>query len=128
VLRSSWMHSVLRLTNKLVRPTARLLIVALTMTTAAPLLHGGHDADCDVFVWHDASQHRFTTAPLSGDDSSEQHCIACHLQRAPRGPVAWEVSGVVALERGSVLLLVGRNLTSQPGHTPVPARAPPSLS
>lgn len=67
--------------------TAVVLAVGTTTAAFEELRHTGtpHDAACAraVGASHDASKHRVEPAPASGDAQSD-HCVACHLARAPR--------------------------------------------
>ena len=96
-----------------------------------PILHGGagHDPDCDpVFVVHDAAQHRFTASPAAVDPETENHCVACHVHRAPRGAVSWELSGLRPLDAGRVSGSADGAIAPAPALVRVPARAPPAIA
>ena len=111
----------------LLRASARLLLLALSVTTLGPVLHGVHDADCDpIVVIHDESQHHFT-APTSdaGGTANGEHCVACHFLRTSRGPVSWEPSGLHALRSGNLLFQSDGHLVAAPSTSPQPSRAPP---
>lgn len=67
--------------------TARLLCLALLLTSFTSLVHArdDHDADCltPAVVAHDASAHQFG-APEAPNDTQPAHCVACHLSRSFR--------------------------------------------
>jgi hypothetical protein len=66
--------------------TAILLAAGTTTASFDEFLHAGdpHDQACAPSgdFGHDASKHRIGAAKASKDGS--QHCVACHLARAPR--------------------------------------------
>lgn len=109
------------------RATARLLLVALSLTTAGPILHGVHEEDCEpAFVFHDESDHHLQAAGGDADSSSAtDHCVACHFARSSRGAAAWELTGLVALTPGALLTYDDRQLVIDRASLPLPARAPP---
>ena len=124
------MRKVLGLTSGALRASARLLLLALSVTTLGPVLHGVHDTDCDpVVVLHDESQHRFA-APATGEDDATggDHCVACHFLRTSRGPVSWEPSGLHTLRSGGLLFHSDGQIVAAPSTSPQPSRAPPSLA
>ncbi|HUE87899.1 MAG TPA: hypothetical protein VMO26_17640, partial [Vicinamibacterales bacterium] len=111
------------------RASARLLLVALSVSALGPVAHGVHEDECEsAFVFHDEHQHHFR-APLPGSDdrSDADHCVACHFARSSRGPVSWEPSGLIALDCGVLLYHSDGQLTATPAATRLPARAPPQL-
>lgn len=120
------MQKLLGMPRGLLRVSARLLLVALGVATLGPVLHGVHDSDCDpVVVVHDASQHHFAATSSGTNGPTGDHCIACHFLRTPRGPVAWEPSGLHALSSGNLQFHCDGQLVAAPCASPQPARAPP---
>jgi hypothetical protein len=120
------MGTALGLATWMVRATARLLVVALSVTTLGPLLHGAHDPDLSpVIIAHDESLHHVQRAPAPGDGFDVDHCIACHFVRSSRGAVSWEPCGLIAFASGQLLYHSDGILTAAPCATPQPARAPP---
>jgi hypothetical protein len=110
-----------------VRRVARLLVLVMSVTSLGPLLHEVHVEDCDpVFVFHDPSQHRFTTVALDPEDPVEgNHCVACHFARSSRGPVSWEPLGLQPIRIGTLLVHADGAASHTTGSGPLPARAPP---
>jgi hypothetical protein len=109
---------------------ARLLVVALVVSSAAPLLHDEqrHDTDCDpVLIVHDASQHRIVADEPRQPVESGEHCSACHWARALRS-LHLDVAGSPPRVAGT--LLAWPTLTSRISRFDlrVPARAPPSVA
>ena len=123
------MHRVLGISASLLRISARGLLLALSVTTLGPMLHGVHEEDCEpAFVVHDERQHHFQAAlPDDRGWPGGDHCVACHFARSSRGPVAWEPSGLSALSHGVLLYHSDGQLLAAPSAAPLPARAPPSL-
>ena len=121
------MRKLLGLPTAVLRFTSRLLLVALSVTTLGPALHGVHDTDCEpVVVFHDASQHHFDAAPTPNEEpGAADHCVACHFLRTSRGPVSWEPSGLQPLTSGGLLHDADGRLVAPPSVSPQPARAPP---
>lgn len=108
------------------RLTSRLLLVALSVTTVGPALHGVHDTECDpLVVLHDASQHHFAAAPAADQPAGGDHCVACHFLRTSRGPVSWEPSGLQVLTSSNLLHDSDGRLVAPLSVSPQPARAPP---
>lgn len=107
------------------RVTARLLLLAVSVTTVGPVLHGVHDADCDpVVVLHDERQHHF--AALSDEDGSgAEHCVACHFVRSSRGPASRETRAPQAAVAGALRRASDGQLPAAIGGSPQPSRAPP---
>jgi hypothetical protein len=70
--------------------TARVLCVALLLTSFTSLVHArdDHDPDCitPTVVAHDASAHTIG-ARGSVPDTQPVHCLACHLSRSFRPQV-----------------------------------------
>ena len=124
------MHRLLGLSPGLVRHTARVLLLALSVTTLGPALHGAHDTDCDpVVVVHDESQHHFARASTGDSDVTPgEHCLACHFLRTSRGPVSWEPTGLHVLTSGNLLYHSDGQLVAAPTARPQPARAPPAIA
>jgi hypothetical protein len=121
-------RTLLGLSPTLLRATARILVLTLSVTTLGPVLHGAHDEELQAPVGtHDESQHHLQSAhgPDQGPLESE-HCVACHFVRTSRGPVSWEPAGVVALAAGPRLVQVDGALSAAPTAAPAPSRAPPA--
>lgn len=121
------MQKLLGVPRGVLREAARVLLVALSVTTLGPALHGVHDTACDpIVVFHDASQHHFaapstdTTGPVG-----REHCVACHFLRTSRGPVSWEPCGLRTLSAGQLLFHSNGQPVAAPTGSPQPARAPP---
>jgi hypothetical protein len=107
------------------RVTARVLLLALSVTTLGPMLHGAHDPDlAPVIVAHDAHQPWIQTTPVA-PDSAGDHCLACHFVRSSRGPASWQATGLYALTAGNLLAHTNGELALLPSVAPLPARAPP---
>jgi hypothetical protein len=121
------MSKCLGLSARLVRASARLLLLALSVTTLGPLLHGMHDAELHaVVVPHDETQHQYRSATDPAQAALEaEHCVACHFVRSSRGPVSWEPAGLHPLASGQPLLHSDGQLVAAPAVSPTPARAPP---
>src|SRR5688572_29293857 len=97
------MRTLLGMSQRTLRRTARLLLVTLSVTTLGPVLHGAHDPDlAPVVIVHDESQH-YVQAAAQSHGLDADHCVACHFVRSSRGPVSWEPCGVVALSSGKLL-------------------------
>lgn len=124
------MRKLLGLPSGLVRATARLLLLTLSVTTLGPVLHGVHDTACEpVFVIHDESQHHFQAAiPNAVDGRAADHCVACHFVRTSRGPVSWEPAGLHSFASGQRLFHSDGQLAAAPSASPRPARAPPTYA
>ena len=121
------MSTLLGLSSTIIRATARLLVLTLSVTTLGPVLHGGHDEELQAPVGaHDESQHHLQAAP--GPDRGpleSEHCVACHFVRSSRGPVSWEPAGILALAPGDRLVHSDGTLSAAPAASPSPSRAPP---
>src|SRR5262245_25271389 len=123
------MPRLLGLPAGVMRATARVLLLALSVTTVGPALHGVHDDELQsAVVAHDESQHHFQAAPTTADTGGAHHCVACHFARASHGVASWVVAGLVALAPSGRLtdadgLLVAASFASRR-----PARAPPVLA
>ena len=123
------MRNLLGIPAWLLRASARVLLVALSVTALGPLAHDVHEDECEpVIVVHDESQHRIQAAPTDALDLLSDHCVACHFARSSRGPVSWERSGLAGLDRGNLLFHSDGALRAAPSVVPLPARAPPSLA
>jgi hypothetical protein len=124
------MQRLLGLPTGLLRHTARLLLMALSVTTLGPAVHGVHDVDCEpLVVVHDESQHQLAAAPSDSDPlAAGEHCLACHFHRTSRGPISWEPSGLHALSSGDRLFHSDGQLVAMHSASPQPARAPPSIA
>lgn len=120
------MHRVLGISALRRRVAARAVLVALTVATLGPVLHGVHDEQCEPpLVVHDASQHHVQALPAPDSSPSDHHCVACHFARCSRGAAAWEPSGLSALATGVLLYHADGQLMAAPSAAPLPARAPP---
>ena len=120
-------RKLLGLSSTLIRATARVLVLTLSVTTLGPVLHGAHDEELQAPVGtHDESQHHLQAAhgPDQGPLESD-HCVACHFVRTSRGPVSWEPAGVVALSPGLRLVHADGTLSATPAAAPSASRAPP---
>ena len=120
------MRTVLGLPAGVMRLTARLVLLALCVTTVGPVLHEAHDAELrGAVVPHDPTEHGIEAAaqdpsPLDGD-----HCVACHFVRTSRGPVSWEFAGLHTLDVGGRSIDSAEALVAAIFAAPRPARAPP---
>jgi len=125
------MRQVLGLSAATLRASAWLLVLAMTVSTLGPVLHGAHDshdADAhDAFVAHDESAHYFASAaPQDSAPLESEHCVACHFARASRGAVAGELTGLTTFVAGNLLSYSDGQLVASPDASPTPARAPPA--
>lgn len=106
---------------------ARLLVAALSVSTFGPALHAQHDTDCaPLVILHDEHQHHVQAAadwPGPGQDAD--HCVACHFARSSRGPVSWEVTGLLGLESFRCVAAGEERFHPRLAAAPRPARAPP---
>jgi hypothetical protein len=88
--------------------TARVLCIALLLTSFTSLVHArnDHDPDCTTpaVVAHDESAHT-VRAPQSTDDDQPVHCPACHLSRTFRTHVATASLTAPVLVAGPRLLI-----------------------
>ena len=126
------MRQALGLSAAMLGASAWMLVLAMSVSTLGPVLHGAHDShdveSHDAFVVHDESTHYFDSAttqdaaPLTSD-----HCVACHFARASRGAVAWELTGLTTFVAGQLLFHSDGQLVAAPDASPTPARAPPTL-
>jgi hypothetical protein len=121
------MPKSLGLSAGLVRASARLLLLALSVTTLGPVLHGVHDAELHaVVVPHDESEHQYQSpSDTTGAPLEAEHCVACHFVRTSRGSVSWEPAGLHSLATGLRLFHSDGHLVAAPSAAPTPARAPP---
>lgn len=124
------MRKLLGLSSTLIRATARVLVLTLSVTTLGPVLHGAHDEELQAPVGtHDESQHHLQAAHTADQGPLEaEHCVACHFVRTSRGPVSWEPAGVVEFAAGTRIVHVDGALSAAPTASPTPSRAPPSLA
>jgi hypothetical protein len=121
------MHPQLGLPPWLLRVSVRVLLVALSVSALGPIGHATHEDDCEpAFVFHDEAQHHVQAAPALDPEVAGEHCIACHFARSSRGPVSWERSGLIALDKGVLLYHHDGHLRAAPSAAPRPARAPPA--
>jgi hypothetical protein len=122
-------RKLLGLSSTLIRVTARILVLTLSVTTLGPVLHGAHDEELQAPVGtHDESQHHLQAAHgLDQGPLEAEHCVACHFVRTSRGPVSWEPAGVVAFAAGSCVVQVDGVVAATPAAAPTPSRAPPAL-
>lgn len=121
------MSQLLGLPSGLIRATARVLLLTLSVTTLGPVLHGAHDEELQApLVQHDERQHQIQAAQSDSQTPLEsEHCVACHFVRTSRGPVSWEPAGLIALAPGDRLVHSDGVLSADPAAAPTPARAPP---
>jgi hypothetical protein len=119
--------TLLGLSSAVIRATARVLVIALSITTLGPALHGAHDEELQPPVGtHDESQHHLQAAHNRAPSPLDcEHCIACHFVRSSRGPVSWEPAGLASLARGLRLVHSDGSFSAAPAAAPTPARAPP---
>ena len=122
------MRRLLGLPSGLVRAAARLLVVALSVTTVGPVMHELHDAELQSVVVHDESQHHFQAAPTAPDAPGTHHCVACHFVRTSHGAASWVAAGLAALAAGTRLVDSDGLLVAAAFASPRPARAPPVLA
>jgi hypothetical protein len=123
------MRDLLGLPVWLLRVSARVLLLALSVTALGPVAHGVHDEDCDpAIVVHDEKQHHLQSPPPVPDAQPGDHCVACHFARSSRGPASWEPSGLTALDTGVLLYHSDGTLRASPSAAPLPARAPPAIA
>jgi hypothetical protein len=118
------MRTHLGLPSGLVRRTAQLLLLALSVTTLGPVLHDTHDAE-QVFVFHNESEHNFHAASSKDSPLTPEHCIACHFVRTSRGAVSWGPAGLHDLGIGNRVLASDWFLIAALVESPRGARAPP---
>lgn len=123
------MRKVLGVPPRLLRWSARLLVLALTLASLGPALHGVHADDCEpLFVVHDASAHNFhAVAPDAAPLAIGEHCVACHFARSSRGPVSWVPNGLTNFVSGNLLPHSTNHLVAFLFAAPLPARAPPRV-
>src|SRR5262245_41811909 len=123
----SEVRKLLGLSSTLIRATARVLLLTLSVTTVGPVLHGSHDEELQSpVVNHEESQHQIQAA--QGDERGpldQDHCVACHFVRSSRGPISWEPAGLLTLARGARLVHSDGPLSATPDAAPAPSRAPP---
>jgi hypothetical protein len=120
--------TLLGLSSTVIRATARVLVLTLSVTTLGPVLHGAHDEELQAPVGtHDESQHHLQAAhgPEQGPLEPE-HCVACHFVRTSRGPISWEPAGLLALAPGDRLVHSDGRVSATPAAAPSPSRAPPT--
>ena len=123
------MSNVLGLPGTVIRRTARLLVLTLSVTTLGPILHGAHDAELRGPVGtHDESQHHVQAAHTDAGPLDSEHCVACHFVRTSRGPVSLEPAGLAALARGLRLVDFDGAPSARLTAAPAPSRAPPALA
>ena len=123
------MRRLLRLPSGLMRATAHVLLLALSVTTVGPALHEVHDEELQpVVVVHDESAHHFQAAPSTREPGTSHHCVACHFVRSSYGPASWVSAGLVALATGTRLADAEGLLVAALFASPRPARAPPVLA
>ena len=122
------MRRLLGLPSGLVRAAARLLVVALSVTTVGPVMHELHDEELHGVVLHDESQHHFQAAPTAPDAPGGHHCVACHFVRTSYGPASWVAAGLAALTGSTRLGDSDGPLAAAALASRRPARAPPVLA
>jgi hypothetical protein len=121
------MRNLLGMPPRLLRWSARLLVLALSTGAVGPLLHGVHAEDCEpLFVVHDETAHHFQAASSTSTPLvAGEHCVACHFARSSRGPVSWEPSGLLRFATGTLLVHFERHLVALLLAASLSARAPP---
>jgi hypothetical protein len=123
------MRNLLGIPAWLLRFSARVLLVAVSVSALGPVAHEIHIDDCDpVFVLHDETQHHVQARQTGSDQRAGEHCLACHFARSSRGPASWEPTGLMALDPGVLLYHSDGDLRASPSAAPLPARAPPVLA
>jgi hypothetical protein len=123
------MRKLLGIPASVLRVSARVLLVAMSVSALGPAAHEIHEDDCEpIFVLHDESQHHVQSRTSPDDELPGDHCVACHFARASRGPVSWERTGLSALDAGVLLYHSDGELRAAPSSAPLPARAPPALA
>ena len=111
------------------RATAHALLLALSVTTVGPALHGVHDEELQpLVVLHDESAHHVQAAPSATEPGTAHHCVACHFVRSSYGPASWIAAGLVALASGGGLANPDGLFVAASFASPRPARAPPVLA
>jgi len=108
------------------------LVLAIGTTTASldQFVHAGDSHDggyASVVTKHDAARHQVRAAQPSNDDASE-HCVACHLARAPRSGAQ---ATAIALRGGETLAtapVYSVGFPSSAALSRVPGRSPPRLA
>ena len=122
------MRNLLGVPPRLLRGSARLLVLALSVGALGPLLHGAHAEDCEPwFVVHDETAHHFQAAsPDATPLAAGEHCVACHFARSSRGPVSWEPSGLTSFVSGNLFAHSDPHRVAILFAAPLPARAPPA--
>jgi hypothetical protein len=111
--------------TKMRRATVWLVLLALSVTTLGPVLHGVHDTDLQPPVVHDERHHHYRGAPSAEDGLESEHCVACHFARSFRGPVSWGASSPLRFSTGSRLAHIAGELPTLANPAPRPSRAPP---
>jgi len=110
--------------------TTLMLAIGVTSASLDELRHAGaaHDSACLSFdLGHDANAHRIGAAKSPADRQSE-HCVACHVARAPRvGTQAWST---IARDIRPVLQPLNWSIgvVRPAAIASVPGRSPPTLS
>lgn len=111
---------------------ARLLVAAMLLVSAGPLLHAadGHEDDWGAaFIQHDCSQHEHS---LSGSERRAElpavDCAACQFGRHLRSLADDATSVYVPFVAGDRLAHDPVRQPSAAAALPLPARAPPALS
>ena len=121
------MRKLLGLRRGLLRASARLLVLALSVGALGPVLHGVHADDCEpAFVVHDEASHHFQSAvPNSTPFPAGEHCVACHFARSSRGPASWELTGITTFVSTKRLAYSGSHFVAVLLAATLPPRAPP---
>jgi hypothetical protein len=123
------MRNLLGMPAWLLRASARVLLVALSVTALGPIAHDTHEDLCDPsFVVHDETQHHVQANQRSADPSLSDHCVACHFARSSRGLASWQLTGLTAFAPGVLLFHSDGQLPTASFAAPLPARAPPALA
>jgi len=109
---------------------ATLIVVGTVSAAVDELLHAGvsHDVACASVgdPTHDASSHRIE-APVE-EFNPDEHCVGCHLARAPRiGSQAYSIAGRID-EATSPRPIAAIGSARAASLDNLPPRSPPRLS
>ena len=120
------MRCVLSIPAGVHRLAARVVLLALSVTTVGPVLHDVHDAELRAAVVpHDASHHHIAAPAADSSPLDADHCVACHFVRTSRGPVSWEFAGLHTLDAQGRCFESPAVFLAALLAAPRPARAPP---
>lgn len=111
--------------------TAVVLAASTATVTVGELLHAGtaHDADCRPAAEpsHDAGSHRYEAVPTATPEADD-HCLACHLARAPRVGAESAAPGVPGAEAVTRRLSDSADAALGPAVLVLQPRSPPGLA